>query len=85
MELAAIILSSVAFILSLGCLVVSVWNTIHIQAQRLSTHTVIPVTPDSTMAKIEEELGNIAKGAGADFNDLNRNLHANGLDVDDLV
>ena len=85
MELASIILASVAIVLSLGCLIVSLWNTVHIQAQRLSTHTVIPVTPETTMTKIEEQLGNIAKGAGADQTDLNRNLFSSGLDVDDLV
>lgn len=85
MELAALILAAVAFLLSLAGVVLSMWNTIHIQAQRLSTHTVIPVTPESTMTKIEEQLSNIARGAGGDQTDLNRNLFQSGLDPDDLV
>lgn len=78
-------LVTLSAMLSAAALVLSMWNTIHIQAQRLSTHTVIPVTPESTMTKIEEQLSNIARGAGGDQADLNRNLFQSGLDPDDLV
>lgn len=86
MELVAITLGALAFILSVGSVVLSMWNTIHIQAQRLSTHTVIPVNPNSTsMDNIEKELEKIAKGVGGDQRDLNRNLFQAGLDPEELV
>lgn len=86
MELAALVCAILALLLALGAITLSCWNTIHIQAQRLSTHTVIPVAPESTtMSNIEQEISKIVKGAGGDYNDLNRNLNATGLDPDDLV
>jgi hypothetical protein len=86
MELAVVILGAIAFLLSLAAIALSVWNTIHIQAQRLSTHTVIPVSPSNTsLDSIEKELDKIVKGAGGNQEDLNRNLFQTGLDPEDLV
>lgn len=86
MAVAALVCSIVAFIAAGIAVLLSVWNTIHLQAQRLSTHTVIPVSPDTTTAaNLEEQLSKIVKDAGGNFNDLNQNLHGNGLDPDDLV
>lgn len=84
MGLASVILSALAIILALAAIALSMWNTIHLQAQRLSTHTVIPVSPETTMSKIEEQLSGIIKDAGGNQNDLNRNLYSTGLDADEL-
>lgn len=86
MELAALVVAIVAAILGTAAIVISCWNTIHIQAQRLSTHTVIPVSPQqTTIGKLEDELERIAKAAGADQNDLNATMLRAGLDPDELV
>lgn len=80
------VLSICAFVFSLISMGLSIWNTIGIQAQKNSTHTVIPVpTQGSEMEKIEKELEKLAKGAGGDQSDLNMNLFNNGLDPDELV
>ena len=86
MELAVLVCSTVGLVFSLAALGLSIWNTIHIQAQKLSTHTVIPISPqDTTMSKIEDELNKIVRGSGGDQSDLNRNLYKTGLDPEDLV
>jgi hypothetical protein len=82
MELALCICAFIFGIIALG---LSIWNTILIQAQRQSTHTVIPVSPETATTKLEEHLNKIMNGAGGDQNDLNRNLSQMGLDVDELV
>lgn len=85
MEL-AIILAGCGFIFSLVALGLSLWNTIHIQAQKQSTHTVIPIAPnDTTMEKLEKHINDIAGNAGADQSHLNKNLFDVGMDPEDLV
>lgn len=75
-----------SFVFSMVAFGFTVWNTICIQAQRQSTHTVIPISPENTtMSNIEEQLQKIATGAGANQSDLNRNLFDTGLDPEDLV
>lgn len=81
--LALVIISALA---SIAALALSVWNTIQIKAQKLSTHTVIPVSPQTTtMSNIEQELERIVKDAGGIQNDLNRNMSTMGVDADELV
>ena len=82
MELSFALCAAVFSFIAMG---LSIWNTILIQAQRHSTHTVIPVSPETTSGNLEEQLNKILKGAGGDQGDLNRNLSHMGLDVDDLV
>lgn len=86
MELATTLCASVALILSLIAFGFTIWNTIEIQAQKRATHTVIPISPQTTtLSNIEDELDKIVKGAGGNQNDLNRNMSNMGLDPDDLV
>lgn len=75
----------ISLIFSFSALVLSIYNTIHIQAQKLSTHTVLPISQTNNMENIEKELENIVKQAGGNQEDLNRNLFAQGLDPEDLV
>lgn len=86
MELATLVCASLALILSLIAFGFCIWNNIQIQAQKLSTHTVIPVSPQTTtMSNIEQELERIVKDAGGIQNDLNRNMSTMGVDADELV
>jgi hypothetical protein len=85
-ELAIVLsFSLLALILGGAAFVFSVWNFIQIQAQKNSTHTVIPIGANTTMDKVETELEKIIKSAGGNQNDLNRDLFKVGIDPEDLV
>lgn len=78
-------LAILATILAAAAFAFSVFNFIQLKAQGLSTHTVLPISPDSTMEKIEKQLTDITKVAGGSQADLNRNLFDAGIDPEDLV
>lgn len=84
MEL-SIILSIISLTFAVIAVCFSIWNFIELKAQKLSTHTMVPISTPSPMDNLEKELEKIIKGAGGDQNDLNRNLLKAGLNVDELV
>lgn len=79
------VVAVVAGVLSLAAFSFSVFNFIQLKAQGLSTHTVLPISSDSTMEKIEKQLTDITKVAGGSQADLNRNLFDVGVDPEELV
>lgn len=79
-----IVLTIFSLILAITSIIFSIWNFIELKAQKLSTHTMVPITTP-TGGSLEKELEKIIKSAGGDQNDLNRNLLKAGLNVDELV
>jgi len=58
---------------------------IYVEAAKQATHTVIPITPESAVTKLENHLNDVASKAGANQADLNRGFHDLGLDPEELV
>lgn len=84
MELNIILASCaiVGFILSIAGFGFALFAFIEVQAQKRATHTVVPISNESSIDKLEEHL---KKVTGQGTADLNRDLHNVGIDPDDLV
>ena len=79
------VVSSLALIISLGAFGFSLFAFIETQAQKRSTHSVIPIgNNEMSLKKLEEDIEKIT-GQGGSTQSLQRDLSAAGLDVDDLV
>lgn len=79
------VISSLALIISLGAFGFALFAFIEVQAQKRSTHSVIPIgNNDLSLQKLEEDIEKIT-GQGGSTQSLQRDLSAAGLDVDDLV
>ena len=80
-----LVIGVVALILSAVSTILVIRLYIDVQAMKLSTHTVIPMAPDSAISKLETHLNEVAGKAGANQADLNRGFHDIGLDPEELV
>jgi hypothetical protein len=84
LNVALVILSSIALIMSLGAFGFALFAFIETQAQKRSTHTVMPVGNEMSLKKLEEDIEKLT-GQGASTQSMQRDLNLAGLDVDDLV
>ena len=79
------VVSSLALIMSIGAFAFALFAFIEVQAQKRSTHSVIPIgNNDMSLKKLEEDIEKIT-GQGGSTQSLQRDLSAAGLDVDDLI
>lgn len=80
-----VIFGGLALIMSLMAFGFSLFAFIETQAQKRSTHSVIPVgNNDMSLKKLEEDIEKLT-GQGGSTQSLQRDLHSAGLDVDDLI